>query len=184
MKTKQTTLDIFHREDENIEIGDIVATTTAEFDYNGLTHTFDKEATTSTLCVVEWVDDDYSEFDPDKCRNGGCYGFDYYKVISILDVPNENARNYYGYNRLIGNVISYLEGNKTLVECLDDHAIICYNYLASHSVDYFRDGVSKNTYLNIFKYVLNAVEGDVKALERLQVDLELVDYNITIQKVE
>jgi hypothetical protein len=28
---------------------------------------------------------DYSEYDPDKCNNGGCYGYDYYTIVEVLE---------------------------------------------------------------------------------------------------
>ena len=82
---EQVTLDIFHREYQEVSVGDIVATTTSEFDYNGITHNFDKEATEFTTIIAEHINEDYSEYDVDKCRNGGCYGYDFYKVLSIVD---------------------------------------------------------------------------------------------------
>ena len=81
---EQVTLEIFHRKDENIQVGDIVATTTSEFDYNGITHCFDKEAIEYTTIRGVKVDSDYSEYDVAKCRNGGCYGFDFYEVTAVI----------------------------------------------------------------------------------------------------
>lgn len=81
MNNKQVTLDIFHREDEKIEIGDIVATTTSEFNYNGKTHCFDQEAVEVTTVTAIHVGSNYDEYVAEKSYNGGCYGFDYYEVI-------------------------------------------------------------------------------------------------------
>lgn len=80
---EQLTLDIYHREDEVVQVGDVVATTTSEFDYNGLTHCFDREAKSYTECVVVKIGEDYSEYVPEKSCNGGCYGFDFYRVVEI-----------------------------------------------------------------------------------------------------
>jgi len=84
MNNKQVTLDIFHREDETISVGDIVATTTSEFDYNGITHTFDKEATKSTTVRAIKVGHNYDDYVPEKSCNGGCYGFDFYEVTAVI----------------------------------------------------------------------------------------------------
>ena len=81
MNNKQVTLDIFHREGEKIKTGDVVSTTTSEFDYNGITHCFDKEATEFTTVKAVKVGYDYDNYVAEKSCNGGCYGFDYYKVI-------------------------------------------------------------------------------------------------------
>ena len=78
---KQVTLDIYHRPEETIENGDVVSTTTSEFAYNGVSGVFDNEATECTTVVAEHIGYNYDEFNLDKCRNGGCYGFDYFKVI-------------------------------------------------------------------------------------------------------
>ena len=38
---------------DEIQMGQIVATTTSEFDFNGVTHVFDKSATTGVNVLVE-----------------------------------------------------------------------------------------------------------------------------------
>lgn len=83
MNNKQVTLDIWHQADEKIETGDVVSTTTSEFDYNGYTGNFETTETYTTV-ICEKVGEDYTNYDPSKCRNGGAYGFDYYEVIEIL----------------------------------------------------------------------------------------------------
>ncbi|WP_299523198.1 hypothetical protein [uncultured Methanobrevibacter sp.] len=64
-------------------VGDIVSTTTSAFDYNGVTHGFEETNTTITVVGV-LVDSDYSEYDENKSRNGGCYGYDFYKIVEVL----------------------------------------------------------------------------------------------------
>lgn len=81
--TEQVILDIYHRYDEVVQVGDVVATTTSEFDYNGLTHNFDREAKSYTNVVAVKIGDDYSNYVPEKSCNGGCYGFDYFRVVEI-----------------------------------------------------------------------------------------------------
>lgn len=85
--SKQVTLDIWHQADEKIEIGDIVATTTSEFNYNGITQTFDNEATDYTTVKAVKVGYDYDNYVAEKSCNGGCYGFDYFEVTEIVEAP-------------------------------------------------------------------------------------------------
>lgn len=76
----------FCREDEEILVGDEVATTTSEFPYNSLTHSFDNEAVKCYVVLGERIGEDYSEFVAEKSTNGGCYGFDYFKVVEVLGI--------------------------------------------------------------------------------------------------
>lgn len=69
---------------DEIQMGQIVATTTSEFDFNGVTHVFDKSATTGVNVLVEHIGEDYSEYVAEKSCNGGCYGYDYWKVHRVL----------------------------------------------------------------------------------------------------
>lgn len=93
------------------------------------------------------------------------------------------ADNEKGLNALMDNVREYQAGDKTLLECLECHQKICYRDMDSH-VEYFSDGWTKDTTLNLFKYVVRAVDGDSKALDRLRVDLGIVDCNLTIVQVQ
>ncbi len=77
---KQITLDVFHREDIEVKTGDIVATTTSEFNFDGVCFCFDNEATECTTILARHFKSDYSEYVEEKSRTGGCYGFDYYIV--------------------------------------------------------------------------------------------------------
>ena len=88
-----------------------------------------------------------------------------------------------GLQKLMENIQSYINGDIELLECLDKHQHLCFNDLDSH-IEYFNDGWSKDTTLNLFKYVLRAVQGDEKALSRLRVDLGIGDCNITIVPME
>lgn len=69
---------------DEIQMGQIVATTTSEFDFNGVTHVFDKSATTGVDVLAEHIGEDYSEYIHEKSCNGGCYGYDYWKVHRVL----------------------------------------------------------------------------------------------------
>ena len=69
---------------DEIQMGQIVAITTSEFDFNGVTHVFDKSATTGVNVLVEHIGEDYSEYVAEKSCNGGGYGYDYWKVHRVL----------------------------------------------------------------------------------------------------
>ena len=179
--TEQVTLDIFHREDEKIEIGDVVATTTSEFDYNGITHCFDQEATSYTRVTAIKVSEDYSDYHPDKCRNGGAYGFDYYEVTDIEGLtPNERA-----FQMLKHNVQRYDDEQISLYDCLFNHSRICYNYVPASYMENFADGYSKDTTMVIFRLLVEAViNQDGKAYNRLEIDLGVKTPNFVIVQVE
>lgn len=179
--TEQVTLDIYHRADEKIEIGDVVATTTSEFDYNGVTHCFDQEATSYTTVTAIGVESDYSDYIQGKHNNGGHYGFDYYEVIDIEELtPNERA-----FQMLKHNVQRYENGEINLYECLFNHSRICYNYVPSRCMDNFSDGYIKDTTMVIFRLLVEAViNQDGKSYNRLEVDLGVRTPNLTIKKVE
>lgn len=90
------------------------------------------------------------------------------------------ADNEKGLKDLMDNIREYQAGNKTLLECLSKHQSIVYNDMDNH-IEYFSDGWSKDITLNLFKYVLRAVDGDSKAYDRLRIDLGIDDCNLTIK---
>ncbi|MBQ9024802.1 MAG: hypothetical protein IJ104_00835 [Methanobrevibacter sp.] len=67
-----------------IRPGDEITTTTSEFNYDCLTGSFDKEATIPVEVIAEHIAEDYSEYVAEKSTNGGCYGYDYWKVIEVI----------------------------------------------------------------------------------------------------
>lgn len=74
---------VVHNSDECVKSGDVVSTTTSEFNYNSLTHCFDDDCNSRTVVIAEHIGEDYTDYDVRRCNNGGCYGYDYFKVISI-----------------------------------------------------------------------------------------------------
>lgn len=103
MNNKQVTLDIFHKEGEKIEIGDVVSTTTSEFDYNGITHCFDREATKFTTVEAVKVGYNYDNYVAEKSCNGGCYGFDYYEVKKIVGATKITVEDDFGKHEFTTN---------------------------------------------------------------------------------
>ena len=84
--TKLTKINIYANPSEDLfNVGDEISTTTSEFLYNSLTHRFDSQATYMGTVLAKYEYGDYSEYDPDKCNNGGCYGYDYYTIVEVLE---------------------------------------------------------------------------------------------------
>lgn len=93
------------------------------------------------------------------------------------------ADNEKGLIALMENVKEYNAGRKSLLECLETHQKICFQDMDGH-VEYFSDGWTKDTTLNLFKHVVRAVDGDSKSYNRLRVDLGIDDCNLTIVQVQ
>lgn len=68
-----------------IRPGDDITTTTSEFNFDCLTGTFDKEATVCFEVEAKHQAEDYTEFVQGKHNNGGCYGYDYWTVIRVIE---------------------------------------------------------------------------------------------------
>ena len=81
---------LFIEFNENVElkIGDVVITTTSDFQYDNYYGQFvnSDELTQYADVDVDYSHSDYSEYDPRTCRNGGNYGYDYYTVTKIHEV--------------------------------------------------------------------------------------------------
>lgn len=65
-------------------IGREVVTTSSEFDFDNVEGRFTRELNYEYDVLVEHIRDDYSEYDPDKCNNGGCYSYHYYRVVEVV----------------------------------------------------------------------------------------------------
>ena len=74
----------YNNQHDQVQVNDVVSTTTSSFDYNGVNHCFDNDINDSVTVKAVHVDDDYSDFVQGKASTGGCYGYDYYRVIEIL----------------------------------------------------------------------------------------------------
>ena len=67
------------------QVGNTVVQTTAspEFNFDGATGQFGQEAVSFFKVFGEVVDEDYSNYDPKLCNNGGKYGFTSIKVLLV-----------------------------------------------------------------------------------------------------
>lgn len=74
----------YNSEMDELCVGDIVSTTTSSFDYNSVTDCFDNSIDTIVTVEAVKTGEDYTNYNHSKCRTGGEYGFDYYKVIRII----------------------------------------------------------------------------------------------------
>lgn len=105
--------------------------------------------------------------------------------LAVFSHPPINVKidnNEDGLKLLMKNVEEYLNGDKNLNQCLNTHMEICSQL--DDYIEYFNDGWSKDTHLNILKHVLRAVLGDKKAEDRLIVDLGIEDCCLTIVQVQ
>ena len=76
----------FNEEIEDVNVGDVVSTTTSTFDYDNVAWTFSSDLNAYADVDMEFSHSDYSEYDERTCRNGGDYGYDYYVVTEIHEV--------------------------------------------------------------------------------------------------
>ena len=67
------------------QVGDTVVQTTAspEFNFDGATGQFGQEAVSFFKVFGEVIAEDYSNYDPKLCNNGGKYGFTSIKVFMV-----------------------------------------------------------------------------------------------------
>lgn len=88
--------------------------------------------------------------------------------------------------KLIENVENYKNNNYVdLSSCLSIHSRICFNDIPSRNLDHFADGWSKDTTLNLFNLLCKVVfDDDIKALQRLRIDLGIDEPNFVIRQVE
>lgn len=76
----------FNEEIEDVNVGDEVITTTSTFAFDNVAGTFSSDLNAYADVEVDYLSSDYSEYDPRTCRDGGCYGYDYYVVTKIHEV--------------------------------------------------------------------------------------------------
>lgn len=79
------TIRIFTEHPEDLVPGVEVHTTTSDFDFDNITGCFTRNTSYAGEVVAELISEDYSEYDPDKCSTGGCYGFSTWKVLEVLE---------------------------------------------------------------------------------------------------
>ena len=65
------------------------------------------------------------------------------------------------------------------VSFIDEFERICFNDVAYNGVQHFADGYREASVSTLMKYVLRAYDNDAKALRRLEVDLDIEDYDLS-----
>lgn len=75
---------VYSEKIDTIKPGDIIYLTTSEFMYDCVYAVFMNGIRRSALVEVEILMEDLSEYVPEKCRTGGCYGFASAKVKRVL----------------------------------------------------------------------------------------------------
>ena len=79
------TYTVYSEKIDEIKPGDIIYLTTSEFEYDCVYGCFMNGIRGSADVEVEIMNEDLSEYNPDKCKNGGCHGFAAAKVLKIMD---------------------------------------------------------------------------------------------------
>ena len=95
----------------------------------------------------------------------------------------KNPRHEKALKELLNNARAYNAGQIDLIEYIDEIEKILYNQVGTGSLKHFNDGNSSGQYLHILKYVTEAAAGNRAALERLLIDLEIIEVNFTIKQV-
>lgn len=72
-------IDIFSQYDD-VKVGDIIVDTTSYFPFDMVTGKFSNDVEMIGTAIVDKIDEDFDDFDLNKCRTGGKYGFTYYMV--------------------------------------------------------------------------------------------------------
>ncbi|MBQ7851381.1 MAG: hypothetical protein IJ342_00655 [Muribaculaceae bacterium] len=62
---------------------------------------------------------------------------------------------------------------------IDEFEKICFNDVSANGVKHFADGYTQASVSTLMRYVLRAYDGDKKAMRRLEVDLEIEDYDLS-----
>ena len=94
------------------------------------------------------------------------------------------ANNKKGLKELILLTRALKDNQIDYIYYLNECEKIIYKKISSNGVKNFNDGINGGGYLNIIKHVLRYVfNNDLKALERLKVDLYIENVNLTIKKL-
>lgn len=89
------------------------------------------------------------------------------------------ADNKYALEKMF-NLCEKLANNEIdFVNFIKEFEIICFNDVGGNAIDNFSDGWSKASVSTLMRYVLRAYDGDVKAKQRLEVDLYIEDYDLS-----
>lgn len=70
---------------EMLQPGDEITTTTSTFSFNCISGTFDRDAIVPVEVIAEHINADYSDYVRGKHNDGGCYGYDNWKVIEVVE---------------------------------------------------------------------------------------------------
>lgn len=68
--------------------GNIVIDTTSVFSFDNLAGCFSQDTNKTAVVEVVHIGKDYSDYDADKCHDGGKYGYDFYKIVKVLGTGN------------------------------------------------------------------------------------------------
>lgn len=84
-------MDIYYNSSNNNgsnkpTVGGIVVDCTSEFAFDNLAGCHSQNNDMVSFVKVKHIAEDYSNYDADKCNNGGDYGYDFYEIMEVLSI--------------------------------------------------------------------------------------------------
>ena len=89
------------------------------------------------------------------------------------------ADNQRGLERMFNLCDKLQKKQIDLVSFIEEFERICFNDISADGVRYFADGYREASVSTLMRYVLRAYDGDAKAKRRLEVDLNIEDYDLS-----
>lgn len=89
------------------------------------------------------------------------------------------ADNKLGLERMLNLCDKLQRKELDLITFIDEFEKICFNEVSANGVGHFADGWRPACVSTLMKYVLRAYDGDAKAMRRLEIDLEIEDYDLS-----
>lgn len=89
------------------------------------------------------------------------------------------ADNKLGLERMLNLCDKLQRKELDFITFIDEFEKICFNEISSNGVRHFADGYREASVSTLMKYILRAYDGDKKALRRLEIDLEIEDYDLS-----
>ena len=89
------------------------------------------------------------------------------------------ANNKLGLERMLNLCDKLQRKELDFITFIDEFEKICFNDVSANGVKHFADGYTQASVSTLMRYVLRAYDGDAKAMRRLEVDLEIEDYDLS-----
>ena len=89
------------------------------------------------------------------------------------------ANNKLGLERMLNLCDKLQKKQIDFVSFIDEFERVCFNDVSADGVGHFADGYKQASVSTLMKYVLRAYDGDKKAMRRLEIDLDIEDYDLS-----